>query len=160
MLGEPEWLTDEWVTDEPIAIDEDFPGADYNAHETRGVVISGTVSTGQLTTGVDRNHGQTGDYWYLDTKRGHSYRVEVTFGNDPGITTGGSAGIAFLDPDGVDYASSCCESDHNRDDGITFLHFTHSHQSREKNRRYMVKLAARDLYNTGTRVYNGPYTIR
>ena len=74
--------------------------------------------------------------------------------------TGGSAGIAFLDPDGVDYASSCCESDHNRDDGATFLHFTHSHQPREKNRRYMVELAAFDLYNTGTRVYNGPYTIQ
>ena len=155
VLGSPGW-----VTIEPTAIDEDFPGADYNAHETRGVVIPGTLSTGQLTTGLDRNHGQTGDYWYLDTQPGHSYRVEVTFGNDPGITTGGSAGIAFLDPDGVDYASSCCESDHNREDGYTFLHFTHSHQPREKNRRYMVKLAAYDLYNTGTRVYNGPYTIR
>ena len=31
VLGEPGWLTDE-----PLAIDEDFPGADYNAHETRG----------------------------------------------------------------------------------------------------------------------------
>ena len=155
VLGSPGW-----VTIEPIAIDEDFPGADYNAHETRGVVIPGTESTGQLTTSVDRNHGQTGDYWYLHTKRGRSYRVEVTFGNDPNNNTGGSAGIMFLDPDGVDYASSCCESDHNRDDGYTFVHFTHSHQSREKNRRYMVKLAAFDLYNTGTRVYNGPYTIQ
>ena len=155
VLGSPGW-----VTIEPTAIDEDFPGADYNAHETRGVVIPGTDSTGQLTTGLDRNHGQTGDYWYLHTKPGRSYRVEVTFGNDPNNNTGGSAGIAFLDPDGVDYASSCCESDHNRDDGATFLHFTHSHQPREKNRRYMVELAAFDLYNEGTRVYNGPYTIQ
>ena len=154
VLGEPEWLTDE-----PIAIDEDFPGADYNAHLTRGVVITGTASTGQLTTSVDRNHGQTGDYWYLDTKPGRSYRVEVTFGGSPGISTGGSAGINFLDPDGVDYASSCCESDHNREDSATFVHFTHSHQSREWNRRYMVKVAAFDLYNEGTAVYNGPYLI-
>ena len=154
VLGEPEWLTDE-----PIAIDEDFPGADYNAHLTRGVVITGTASTGQLTTSVDRNHGQTGDYWYLDTQPGRSYRVEVTFGGSPGISTGGSAGINFLDPDGVDYASSCCESDHNREDSATFVHFTHSHQSREWNRRYMVKVAAFDLYNEGTAVYNGPYLI-
>ena len=84
VLGSPEW-----VTDEPAG--GDFPGADYNGQETTGVVIPGTVSTGQLTTGLDRNHGHTGDYWYLDTKPGRSYRVEVTFGNNPGITTGGSA---------------------------------------------------------------------
>ena len=154
VLGSPEW-----VTDEPAG--GDFPGADYNGQETTGVVIPGTVSTGQLTTGLDRNHGHTGDYWYLDTEAGRSYRVEVTFGNNPGITTGGSAWNAFVDPDRDEYpdATSCCDSDHNRDDGATFLHFTHSNQSREKNRRYMVKVAAFDLYNTGTAVYNGPYEI-
>ena len=82
-----------------------------------------------------------------------------TFGANAGISTGGSAGINFLDPDGVDYASSCCESDHNREDSATFVHFTHSHQSREWNRSYMVKVAAYDLYNEGTAVYNGPYLI-
>ena len=143
------------VTVEPAG--GDFPGADFNAHETTGVVTPGTVSTGDMTAGVDRNHGQTGDYWYLDTQPGRSYRVEVKFGANPGISTRGSAGIAFLDPDGVDYASSCCESDHNRDDGATFLHFTHP--SRERNRDYMVKVAAYHLYNGGTSVYNGPYEI-
>ena len=152
VLGEPEW-----DTDEPDG--EDFPGADFNAHETTGVVTVGTASSGLMTAGVDRNHGQTGDYWYLDTQPGRSYRVEVTFGGNAGISTGGSAGINFLDPDGVDYASSCCESDHNREDSATFVHFTHSHQSREWNRRYMVKVAAFDLYNEGTAVYNGPYLI-
>ena len=146
-----------WVTDEPAG--EDFPGADFNAHETRGVVTVGTASSGDMTAGLDRDHGQTGDYWYLDTQPGHSYRVEVTFGASTGISTGGSAGIAFLDPDGVDYASSCCESDHNREDSYTFVHFTHSRQSREWNRSYMVKVAAFDLYNEGTAVYNGPYLI-
>ena len=62
------------LTDEPAG--EDFPGADYNAHETPGVVISGTASSGHMTAGVDRNYGQTGDYWYLDTQPGRSYRVE------------------------------------------------------------------------------------
>ena len=147
----------DWVTDEPAG--EDFPGADFNAHETTGWVTVGTASSGDMTAGVDRNHGQTGDYWYLDTQPGRSYRVEVTFGASTGISTGGSAGIEFLDPDGVDYASSCCESDHNREDSATFVHFTHSHQSREWNRRYMVKVAAFDLYNEGTAVYNGPYLI-
>ena len=152
VLGEPEW-----VTDEPAG--EDFPGADFNAHETTGVVTVGTASSGDMTAGVDRNHGQTGDYWYLDTQPGHSYRVEVTFGASTRISTGGSAGIEFLDPDGVDYASSCCESDHNREDSATFVHFTHSRQSREWNRSYMVYVAAFDLYNEGTAVYNGPYLI-
>ena len=148
----------ERVTDEPAG--EDFPGADFNAHETRGLVTPGTVSNGHMTAGVDRNYGQTGDYWYLDTQPGHSYRVEVTFGNSTGISTGGSAGIEFLDPDGVDYASGCCESDHNRDDGHTFVHFTHSRQSREWNTRYLLHVAAYDQLNTNSRIYNGPYTIQ
>ena len=143
------------LTDEPAG--EDFPGADFNAHETTGLVTVGTVSTGHMTAGLDRNHGQTGDYWYLDTQPGRSYRIDVKFGANPGTSTRGSAGIKFLDPDGVDYASSCCESDHNRDDGATFLHFTHP--SRERNRDYMVKVAAFHLYNGGTSVYNGPYEI-
>ena len=143
------------LTDEPAG--GDFPGADFNAHETTGWVTVGTVSTGHLTAGVDRNYGQTGDYWYLDTQPGRSYRVEVKFGANPGISTRGSAGIVFLDPDGVDYASSCCESDHNHDDGATFVHFTHP--SRERNRDYMVKVAAVHLYNGGTSVYSGPYEI-
>ena len=152
VLGEPER-----VTDEPDGVD--FPGADFNAHETRGMVTPGTVSNGHLTRGLDGNHGLMGDYWWLDTKPGRSYRVEVTFGIDVNISTGGSAGIAFLDPDEVDYASTCCESDHNREDGITFVHFTHSNQPRERNRRYMVEVAAYDLYNERSAVYNGPYWI-
>ena len=152
VLGSPEW-----VTDEPDGVD--FPGADFNAHETFGVVTPGTVSNGHLTPGLDRNNGQTGDYWYLDTRPGGSYRVEVKFGNSSGNDTGGSAGIEFLDPDGVDYASGCCESDHNRDDGHTFVHFTHSRQSREWNTSYLVHVAAYDQLNSDSRIYNGPYTI-
>ena len=151
MLGSPEW-----DASEPAG--EDFPGAYFNGHETTGVVTPGTVSTGHLTAGVDTDHGLTGDYWYLDTEPGHSYRVEVTFGDNPGISTGGFAGISFVDPDEVDYVSGCCESDHNREDGATFLHFKHQ-DTREWNTRYMVKVAAFDLYNTDTAVYNGPYEI-
>ena len=125
VLGSPEW-----DTDEPAG--EDFPGAYFNAHETTGVVTPGTASTGHLTAGVDRNYGLTGDYWYLDTQPGRSYRVTVTFGDSPNNNTGGSAGVEFIDPDHDNYpdASGCCESDHNRDDGHTFVHFTHSRQSR------------------------------
>ena len=85
--------------------------------------------------------------------------MEVTFGDSPGIDTGGSARTAFVDPDRDEYsdATSCCGSDHNRDDGATFCHFTH--REREFNRRYMVKVAAPDFYNTDTAVYNGPYEI-
>ena len=152
VLGSPER-----VTSEPAS--EDFPGAYFNGHETNGVVTPGTVSTGHLTAGVDTDHGLTGDYWYLDTEPGHSYRVEVKFGSSSGNNIGGSAGIEFLDPDGVDYASSCCESDHNRDDGHTFVHFTHSRQWREWNTRYLVHIAAYDQLNTDSAIYNGPYTI-
>ena len=151
VLGSPEW-----DASEPAG--EDFPGSYFNGHETNGVVIPGTVSSGHLTAGVDTDDGLTGDFWYLDTEPGRSYRVEVTFGDDPGISTGGFAGISFVDPDEVDYVSGCCESDHNREDGATFLHFKHQ-DTREWNTRYMVKVAAFDLYNTDTAVYNGPYEI-
>ena len=145
------------LTDEPAG--EDFPGASSNGHETPGLVTPGTVSAGHLTAAQGRNHGHTGDYWYLHTEASHSYRVDVTFGDSPGIATGGSAWNAFVDPDRDEYPEPtiCCESDHNRDDGATFLHFTHP--DGEGNRRYMVKVAAFDLYNTGTAVYNGPYEI-
>ena len=149
--------SDATLSDEPAG--EDFPGASSNGHETPGLVTPGTASTGHMAAGLDRNHGNSGDYWYLNTQPGHSYRVEVKFGASPRISTGGSAWNAFVDPDRNEYPepTSCCESDHNRDDGATFLHFTHP--SHERNRDYMVKVAAHDLYNTGTSVYNGPYEI-
>ena len=82
------------ATDEHAGLD--FPGAGYNAHNTLGYVTPGIVSNGHLTPGLDRDYGHTGDYWQLDTKWGHSYRVEVKFGNSPGISTGGSAWIYFI----------------------------------------------------------------
>ena len=155
VLGSPAWMTDE-----PAG--EDFPGDRSNAHLTRGLVTPGTVSTGHLTPGLDRNYGLTWDYWYLDTRPGHSYRVEVTFGDSPNNNTGGSAGVEFIDPDHDNYpdASGCCESDHNRDDGHTFVHFTHSRQPREWNNRYLLHVAAYDQLNTNSSIYNGPYTIQ
>ena len=151
--GEPEWLRHE-----PKG--EDFPGENDNAHETTGVVSIGPSSFGDLTEGLDIDHGNSGDYWFLDTQPGHTYRVFVEFGNSPSEDTGGSAWIAFLDPDEVDYASSCCEDDHNRDDGFTFFHVTHSDSWREWNRRYMIKVAAHDLYDkANSAIYNGSYEI-
>ena len=144
VYGEPEWVTDE-------ADGEDLPGAGFNAHQTTGVVTPGTVSSGNLTAGLDRNQGHTGDYWHLATKWGHSYRVEVKFGDSPDIDTGGSAWIYFIDGDRT---GTCCDSDHNRDDGVTLLHVKH-----DRNRRYLVNVAAFDQLNTGSAIYNGPYTI-
>ena len=151
-LGSPQWVTNE--ADGP-----DLPGAGHNAHQTIGVVTPGIVSNGHLTPGLDYNHGHSGDYWWLETQRGHSYRVEVKFGDNPNNDTGGSAWMSFIDPDHDDYpyASGCCEADHNRDDGHTFVHFYRP--TDDWNNRYLINVAAFDKLNTNSRTYNGPYTI-
>ena len=137
----------------------DLPGAGHNAHKTGAVVTPGIVSTGHLTPGLDRNHGHSGDYWWLETQRGHRYRVEVKFGDNPNNDTGGSAWMSFIDPDHHDYpyASGCCEADHNRDDGHTFVHFYRP--TDDWNNRYLINVAAFDKLNHNSRIYNGPYTI-
>ena len=137
----------------------DLPGAGHNAHQTNGVVTLAIVSTGHLTAGLDYDHGHSGDYWWLETQRGHSYRVEVKFGDNPDNDTGGSAWMSFIDPDHEDYpyASGCCEADHNRDDGHTFVHFYRP--TDDWNNRYLINVAAFDKLNTGSSTYNGPYTI-
>ena len=137
----------------------DLPGSGHNAHKTGAVVIPGIVSTGHLTAGLDYDHGHSGDYWWLETQRGHSYRVEVKFGDNPNNDTGGSAWMSFIDPDHDDYpyASGCCEADHNRDDGHTFVHFYRP--TDDWNNRYLINVAAFDKLNTGSSTYNGPYTI-
>ena len=132
----------------------DLPGAGHNAHRTGAVVIPGIVSTGHLTAGLDRDHGQTGDIWWLDTQRGHSYRIEVEFGDDQNNDTGGSAWTYFIEGD---RRGTCCESDHNRDDGYTFVHLKHGEDDRD--RRYLIDIAAFDKLNHNSRIYNGPYTI-
>ena len=152
VLGSPQWVTNE--ADGP-----DLPGAGHNAHQTNGVVTPGIVSTGHLTAGLDYDHGHSGDYWWLETQRGHRYRVEVKFGDNPNNDTGGSAWMSFIDPDHHDYpyASGCCEADHNRDDGHTFVHFYRP--TDDWNNRYLINVAAFDKLNHNSRIYNGPYTI-
>ena len=152
VLGSPQWVTNE--ADGP-----DLPGAGHNAHQTNGVVTPGIVSTGHLTAGLDYDHGHSGDYWWLETQPGHSYRVEVKFGDNPDNDTGGSAWMSFIDPDHDDYpyASGCCEADHNRDDGHTFVHFYRP--TDDWNNRYLINVAAFDKLNHNSRIYNGPYTI-
>ena len=137
------------TTDEHAGLD--FPGADHNAHKTLGYVTPGIVSNGHLTPGLDRNHGLTGDFWRLDTQWGHSYRIEVKFGDNPDNNTGGSAWGYFIDGN---RRGTCCESDHNRNDGYTILHIKH-----DRNREYLIEVAVFDKLNTGSRNYNGPYTI-
>ena len=153
ILGSPPFIR----TDE--ADGPDLPGAGHNAHRTGAVVTPGIVSTGHLTPGLDRNHGLYGDYWWLDTKTGHRYRIEVKFGDSQNNDTGGSAWMSFIDPDHDDYpyASGCCEADHNRDDGHTFVHFRRP--TDDWNNRYLVHIAAFDKLNHNSRIYNGPYTI-
>ena len=152
VLGSPQWVTNE--ADGP-----DLPGAGHNAHQTIGVVTPGIVSTGHLTPSLDYDHGHSGDYWWLETQRGHSYRIEVKFGDNQNNDTGGSAWMSFIDPDHDDYpyASGCCEADHNRDDGHTFVHFYRP--TDDWNNRYLINVAAFDKLNTGSSTYNGPYTI-
>ena len=147
LLGTPFIRTDE--ADGP-----DLPGAGHNAHRTGAVVIPGIVSTGHLTAGLDRDHGQTGDIWWLDTERNHSYRIEVEFGDSQNNDTGGSAWTYFIEGD---RRGTCCESDHNRDDGFTFVHLKHGED--ERDRRYLIDVAAFDKLNHNSRIYNGPYTI-
>ena len=67
--------------------------------------------------------------------------------------------MSFIDPDHDDYpyASGCCEADHNRDDGHTFVHFYRP--TDDWNNRYLINVAAFDKLNTGSSTYNGPYTI-
>ena len=153
ILGSPPFIR----TDE--ADGPDLPGASHNAHRTGAVVTPGIVSTGHLTPGLDRNHGLYGDYWWLDTKTGHRYRIEVKFGDSQNNDTGGSAWMSFIDPDHDDYpyASGCCEADHNRDDGHTFVHFRRP--TDDWNNRYLVHIAAFDKLNHNSNIYNGPYTI-
>ena len=129
----------------------DLPGAGHNAHRTGAVVIPGIVSTGHLTAGLDYDYGHSGDYWWLDTQWGHSYRIEVKFGDSPNNDTGGSAWAYFIDGD---RRGTCCESDHNRDDGYTFVHIKH-----DQNRKYLINVAAFDKLNHNSAIYNGPYTI-
>ena len=93
----------------------DLPGAGHNAHKTGAIVTPGIVSTGHLTPGLDYDHGQTGDFWWLDTQPGHSYRIEVEFSDEQNNDTGGSAWTYFIEGD---RRGTCCESDHNRDDGF------------------------------------------
>ena len=147
LLGTPFIRTNE--SDGP-----DLPGAGHNAHQTGAVVIPGIVSTGHLTAGLDRDHGQTGDIWWLDTERNHSYRIEVEFGDSQNNDTGGSAWTYFIEGD---RRGTCCESDHNRDDGFTFVHLKHGED--ERDRRYLIDVAAFDKLNHNSRIYNGPYTI-
>ena len=132
----------------------DLPGAGHNAHKTGAIVIPGIVSTGHLTPGLDYDHGQTGDFWWLDTQRGHSYRIEVEFSDEQNNDTGGSAWTYFIEGD---RRGTCCESDHNRDDGYTFVHLKHGED--ERDRRYLIDVAAFDKLNHNSRIYNGPYTI-
>ena len=129
----------------------DLPGAGHNAHQTGAVVIPGIVSTGHLTPGLDRNHGLYGDYWWLDTQWGHSYRIEVKFGDSPNTATGGSAWTYFIDGD---RRGTCCDSDHNRNDGYTVLHIKH-----DQNRKYLINVVVFDKLNSGSKNFNGPYTI-
>ena len=147
LLGTPSLRTDE--ADGP-----DLPGAGHNAHKTGAIVTPGIVSTGHLTPGLDYDHGHTGDFWWLDTERGHSYRIEVEFGDDQNNDTGGSAWTYFIEGD---RRGTCCESDHNRDDGYTFVHLKHGED--ERDRRYLIDVAAFDKLNHNSRIYNGPYTI-
>ena len=156
VLGAPTWLQDE-----PTG--EDFPGADHLAHTTTGIVTPGTTSSGELTSGVDTRTEQEGDYWWLGVEPGRSYRVEVSFGGSTSLDTGGSAWPHFIE-DGDTRPASCCDPDHNRDDGLTFVHVDPPKRGGQgivrPDRRYMLFVASYDkLKGDDSETYTGAYTI-
>ena len=156
VLGAPTW-----PRDEPAG--EDFPGADDLAHTTTGIVTPGVTSSGELTSGVDTLSGQEGDYWWLGVEPGRSYRVEVSFGGSTSLGTGGSAWPHFIE-DGDTRPSSCCDPDHNRDDGLTFVHVDPPKRGVQgivkPDRRYMLFVASYDKLNgDDSATYTGAYTI-
>ena len=158
VLGAPTWPQGE---DEPAG--EDFPGADDLAHTTTGIVWPGFTRSGELTSGVDTLARQEGDYWWLGVEPGRSYRVEVSFGGSTSLGTGGSAWPHFIE-DGDTRPSSCCDPDHNRDDGLTFVHVDPPKRGVQgivrPDRRYMLFVASYDkLPGDDSATYTGAYTI-
>ena len=134
----------------------DLPGDTRSQHLTYGTVRPGVTSTGELTSGVDTGSGLAGDHWRLETQAGHQYRLEVKFGTSQDIDTGGAAWTAFYDPRTGDSAT-CCESDHNRDDGRTVIYF--EHDPLYPDHLLMVDVSAFDMFNEDSVTYSGPYEI-
>ena len=158
VLGAPNW-----PQGEPEPAGEDFPGADHLAHTTTGIVTPGTTSSGELTSGVDTRVRHAGDYWWLGVEPGRSYRVEVSFGGSTSLNTGGSAWPHLIE-DGDTRPSSCCDPDHNRDDGLTFVHVDPPKRGVQgivkPDRRYMLFVASYDkLPGDDSETYTGAYTI-
>ncbi len=163
---------DENLYGEPASLD--FPGSSRDYAQTRGVVSLGQPSLGELSgndvgcrdlrSREDRQdcYGTAGDLWRLDVPANRYYRVEVVFGDSPGVDTGGMVSIRVLRPgdDGLSGLGNAV--DHNREDGRSFVHV------KTDWRRYYVNVDAKDVNPDNPRrrsdnhlslEYEGPYTI-
>ena len=62
----------------------------------------------------------------------------------------------FYDPD-TGRSGTCCQADHNRDDGRILIYFEHHRDY--PNRELFVDVAAFDMLNEGSATFNGTYHI-
>ena len=145
---------------------EDFPGRHSRMRTTNGLVDPRDVATGELTAlhddvpaGSRSPAGLRGDYFRLKVQPGHEYRLQAFFketaeGSVP-LSTGGSIGLAFYNIASGQRAGLSPGSDHNRDDGVTIVHF-----GATGGREYYVKVNVYDQYNGDKSTkYHGKYHL-
>ena len=145
---------------------QDLPGRHSEMRTTQGLVVPGQIATGELTAidddvpdGSRDPIGLRGDYFRLKVQPGHEYRLQAFFkdtaeGSVP-LTTGGSIGLAFYNIGTGQQAGLSPGSDHNRDDGVTIVHFAAT-----GGREYYVKVNVYDQYNgSKSTKYHGKYHL-
>ena len=98
------------------------------------------------------------DLLRLETEPYRQYRLQVFFKDEAGgsvpISTGGSAWISFYEPDRDRYAG-LSPGDHNRDDGVTILHFLTGLGD-----EYYIEINDYDIYNGDRSAdYHGKYHV-
>ena len=151
----------------PEAAGEDFPGRHSQMRTTAGLVDPRQVATGNLTAadddvpaGSNSPVGLKGDYFRLKVEPGHQYRLQAFFkdaaeGSVP-LWRGGSIKLAYYDIPSGQQAGLSPGADHNRDDGVTIVHF-----GAEADREYYVKVNAPDQFNgSRSRTYHGRYHLK
>ena len=146
------------------AAGEDFPGRHSQMRTTPGLVDPRQTATGELTAadddvpaGSNSPVGLKGDYFRLKVEPGHQYRLQAFFKDQAEgsvhLWRGGSIKLAYYDSG--QQAGLSPGADHNRDDGVTIVHF-----GAEADREYYVKVNAYDQFNgRKSRSYHGKYHL-
>ena len=146
---------------------EDYPGHYRQMRTTAGIVAPGQIATGNLTAaeddvpaGSNLVTGFRGDYFRLDVEPGRQYRLQAFFKDEAGgsvsLATGGSIGLDVYDIATGRQAGLSPGADHNRDDGVTIVHF-----GAGAGEEYYVHVSAYDLFNGAkSRSYHGKYHLQ